>query len=73
MAGPTARPPHLIVTPLAPLSAATPKMTIVTPSEPLEPALPSPGSHSVRVQQIIIGTGWVFYAVLLALMFWPRG
>lgn len=67
-------PPRRIVTPLAPTAAPVERPSpfpVATPPPP-DAGLPGPGSHSPRVQRIIIGAGWVFYAGLLALLFWPR-
>lgn len=74
LAEPGATPPKRIVTPLAPTSSPVEAAPSPTVTQPLahDTGLPGLDSHSPLVTRIIIGAGWVFYAGLLALLFWPR-
>jgi len=76
LAEPVAKAPRRIVNPLAPTSAP---VEGPAPSHPATPppaenaGLPGVDSHSPLVTKIIITAGWILYAGILIVMFWPRG
>ena len=75
MAEPAVKAPRRIVNPLAPISAPLegPAARPGSPPPAENAGLPGVDTHSPRVTRIIVTAGYVFYAGLLIVMFWPRG